>query len=97
MGGTDSAGFVRAVYQEAGILLPEDMAEVAEKGRDIPPEEAAPGSIVFYARDHVPDHVAISLGDGNVVHASNSRDGVKISAIGYREIWKVVDIPDDRK
>lgn len=97
LGGTDSAGFVRAVYQEAGILLPEDMAEVAEKGRDIPPEEAVPGSIVFYARDHVPDHVAISLGDGNVVHASNSRDGVKISAIGYREIWKVVDIPDDRK
>ena len=37
----------------------------------------------------------LSVGDGNVVHASNSRDGVKISAIGYREVWKVVDIPDE--
>lgn len=97
LGGTDSAGFVRAVYQEAGILLPEDMAEVAEKGRDVQAEDAAAGSIVIYGRDHVPEHVAISLGNGKVVHASNSRDGVKISAIGYREIWKVVNIPDNRE
>ena len=88
---------MRAVYQEAGILLPEDMAEVAEKGRDVQAEDAAAGSIVIYGRDHVPEHVAISLGNGKVVHASNSRDGVKISEIGYREIWKVVNIPDNRE
>lgn len=41
----------------------------------------------------MPEHVAISLGDGKVVHASNAREGVKISPLRYREICKVIDIP----
>lgn len=41
----------------------------------------------------MPEHVAISLGDGKVVHASNAREGVKISPLRYRKICKVIDIP----
>ncbi|WP_390409439.1 NlpC/P60 family protein [Blautia hominis] len=57
------------------------------------PGSPGPGSIVFYGKDQMPEHVAISLGDGKVVHASNAREGVKISPLRYREICKVIDIP----
>ncbi|WP_302417210.1 M56 family metallopeptidase [Blautia marasmi] len=93
LGGTDCTGFVKAVYQEFGISLPDHMKDMARQGQEADGETPGPGSIVFYGKDQMPEHVAISLGDGKVVHASNAREGVKISPLRYREICKVIDIP----
>ena len=41
--------------------------------------EAKPGDLVFYAQNGRVNHVAIYIGNGQVIHASNPRSGIKIS------------------
>ena len=44
----------------------------------------APGDVIFYGNGRYINHVAIYIGNGQVVHASNARDGIKISNAFYR-------------
>ena len=73
--GTDCSGFVMLVYRHFGVNLPHYDAAIRTKGKSVPSlKEAKAGDIICYY-----GHVAIYLGDGRIVHASNSRDGIKIS------------------
>lgn len=95
--GVDCSGFVMAVYKEFGITLPHETAELAGKGIPFTSDSPAKGDVVLYTKinaDHAesPDHSAIYIGDGKVIHASNKKEGVKISEIDYRSPYKVVRI-----
>ena len=81
--GTDCSGFVMLIYQHFGVSLPHYDAAIREKGTKVDSlKEARAGDIICYY-----GHVAIYLGDGRIVHASNSRDGIKISErADYRTI-----------
>jgi len=81
--GTDCSGFVMLIYQHFGVSLPHYDAAIREKGTKVNSlKEARAGDIICYY-----GHVAIYLGDGRIVHASNSRDGIKISErADYRTI-----------
>ena len=73
--GTDCSGFVMLVYRHFGVNLPHYDAAIRTRGKSVPSlKEAKAGDIICYY-----GHVAIYLGDGRIVHASNSRDGIKIS------------------
>ena len=73
--GTDCSGFVMLVYQHFGVSLPHYDAAIRGHGKPVSSLKAAKaGDIVCYY-----GHVAIYLGDGRIVHASNHRDGIKIS------------------
>jgi cell wall-associated NlpC family hydrolase len=81
--GTDCSGFVMLIYRHFGVNLPHYDAAIRTKGKSVPSlQEAKAGDIICYY-----GHVAIYLGDGRIVHASNSRDGIKISErADYRTI-----------
>ena len=81
--GTDCSGFVMLIYRHFGITLPHYDAAIRSKGKRVSSlEKAKAGDIICYY-----GHVAIYLGDGRIVHASNSRDGIKISErADYRTI-----------
>ena len=81
--GTDCSGFVMLIYRHFGVNLPHYDAAIRTKGKSVPSlKEAKAGDIICYY-----GHVAIYLGDGRIVHASNSRDGIKISErADYRTI-----------
>ena len=81
--GTDCSGFVMLVYRNFGVSLPHYDAAIRTKGKSVASlAEAKAGDIICYY-----GHVAIYLGDGRIVHASNSRDGIKISErADYRTI-----------
>ena len=81
--GTDCSGFVMLIYRHFGVNLPHYDAAIRTKGKSVPSlNEAKAGDIICYY-----GHVAIYLGDGRIVHASNSRDGIKISErADYRTI-----------
>ena len=81
--GTDCSGFVMLIYQHFGVSLPHYDAAIRQKGKRVASlSEARAGDIVCYY-----GHVAIYMGDGRIVHASNSRDGIKISErADYRTI-----------
>lgn len=94
--GTDSAGFIKAVYELAGIALPSDIQKLAEAGTQIRLEELEAGDIVFYGQPQ-PDgedafHAGIYNGKGQVIHASNMRQGVKLSDYDYRPDVKAVRV-----
>ena len=93
--GVDSIGFVKAIYELAGIKLPADINELAANGTEIPLTELSAGDIIIYSGTGLEDklsHAAIYDGNGQVIHASNMREGIKISDLNYREIYMAIKI-----
>ena len=83
--GADCSGFVQSVYSNFGVSLPRTSYEQQNAGTEVSYADAQPGDLICYG-----GHVAIYMGDGKIVHASNSTDGIKISNDAtYRTILSV--------
>lgn len=83
--GTDCSGFVMSVYANFGVSLPHSSSAQRKKGYDVGGiANAQPGDIVCYS-----GHVGLYIGDGKIVHASNSRTGIIISNANYKNILAV--------
>lgn len=94
-GGADCSGFVLSVYKKYGINLPHYSGSQAKCGTQISASELQPGDLVFYAKGGTINHVAIYIGNGQVIHASSPKTGIKISAYNYRTPYKMVKIIQD--
>ncbi len=93
--GTDSIGFVKAIYALAGIELPADIQALAAVGTEVPQEGLSAGDIIIYSSADGENeffHAAIYDGSGRVIHASNRKTGIKLSDYDYREISKAIRI-----
>ncbi len=82
--GVDCSGFTMKIYQKYGISLPHYSGSQPSYGTKISSSEAKPGDLFFYGNGSKINHVAIYIGNGQIVHASNKRDGIKISNAYYR-------------
>ena len=83
--GADCSGFVQSVYANFGVSLPRTSYEQQNAGYEVSYADAQPGDLICYG-----GHVAIYMGNGQIVHASNSRDGIKVSNnAAYRTITSV--------
>ena len=78
--GIDCSGFTMQVYARYGVGLPHQPAY----GNRIRASEAKPGDLFFYGSGSSISHVGIYIGNGQIVHASNARTGIKISSAYYR-------------
>lgn len=75
------------VYATFGVNLPRYTYDQHATAVSITKEELKPGVLVFYSNDYDRVcHVAIYIGNDQVIHASNDRDGVIISPIDYRPV-----------
>lgn len=83
-GGVDCSGFTMQVYAHYGVSLPHHAASQPAYGTRVSSSEAKPGDLFFYSNGSGINHVAIYIGNGQVVHASNPRTGIKISNAFYR-------------
>lgn len=72
--GADCSGFVMKIYEAFGVSLPHSSYKLRSVGYKVSASDVQPGDIICYS-----GHVAIYMGDGKIVHASNRRDGIKIS------------------
>lgn len=79
--GADCSGFVMAVYQAFGYSLPRSSYAQSGVGKGVSYSEAQPGDIIYYG-----GHVGIYIGNGQIVHASTERTGIKITSATYRSI-----------
>ena len=80
----DCSGLTSWCYGKAGISLPRTSGSQSGVGRKISVSEARAGDLIFYARNGHVNHVALCIGGGRVVHASNPSVGITTSNIGYR-------------
>ena len=87
--GADCSGFFQSVYMHFGYSLPRTAASQAGVGTKVSVDSLQPGDLLFY---HNYGHVAIYIGGGQVVHASNKKTGIKISSYNYSPINKAVRI-----
>ena len=82
--GADCSGFVLSIYRQFGISLPHSSSAQSNYGRRISASEAKPGDLFFYGSGRRISHVAIYIGNGQIVHASSRKTGIKISNAFYR-------------
>lgn len=84
--GADCSGFVQYVLRNsAGVSLPRTSREQARTGRSIKPGEMQPGDLIYYTnKSGVVNHVAMYIGNGQIVHAASRKSGIRISTWNYR-------------
>lgn len=82
--GADCSGFVWRVYKDKGYSVPRTSWELRSAGSEVSYSNAQPGDVVCYA-----GHVGIYIGNGNIVHASTQRTGIKITHATYKPILSV--------
>ncbi len=82
--GVDCSGYTMQIYKKYGVSLPHYSVSQSKMGTKITLSEAKPGDLVFYDKNGVINHVAIYIGNGQVIHASNPKSGIKISSATYR-------------
>lgn len=72
--GADCSGFVMKIYEAFGVDLPHSSYDLRRVGYAVSAADVQPGDIICYS-----GHVAIYMGNGKIVHASNRKEGIKIS------------------
>ena len=81
--GVDCSGFTMKVYEQFGVYLPHYSGSQPAYGTMISASDAKPGDLFFYASGSRIDHVAIYIGNGQIVHASDYSTGTIISSLYY--------------
>ena len=82
--GADCSGFTQSVFANFGISIPRDSYSQRSCGVAVEYEDAQPGDIICYA-----GHVALYIGDGQIVHASTPQTGIVYGYATYRTILAV--------
>lgn len=90
----DCSGLTRYIYKEAlGKDIPRVSYDQSKFGQSVDKKDLQPGDLVFFDtmnKGRV-SHVGIYIGDGEFIHASNKRDGVKKSSLSssyYQKTYK---------
>lgn len=83
--GADCSGFVMSVYANFGVSLPHSSKADRSQGYAVDGlENAQPGDLICYS-----GHVALYIGNGQIVHASSPGVGIIVSDAGYRSILAI--------
>lgn len=94
--GADCSGFVQSIYSEFGYSIPRVAEDQAKFGLQIPVADAAPGDLIFYARNGYVYHVVMYIGDGQDIEAHSSARGIITNSVSYDSaVWAVRIIEDD--
>ena len=83
--GADCSGFVMSVYANFGVSLPHSSSADRKQGSAVEGlENAQPGDLICYS-----GHVALYIGDGQIVHASTKKTGIIVSRADYKKILAI--------
>lgn len=86
--GADCSGFTQAIYGDFGYRIPRVSRDQANFGKKVSESDLKPGDLIFYASSSGRvNHVAMYIGNGMIVQAANSRQGIIKSSYKYRDIY----------
>jgi cell wall-associated NlpC family hydrolase len=77
---TDCSGFVKQIYDMAGINLPRTAALQYDFGKELDDNDTNPGDLVFFRRNNKISHVGIYIGNKQFIHASTNK-GVVLQSL----------------
>ena len=84
--GTDCSGFTSLVYQHFGYSLSYTPAGQSEQYTRVPVSTIKPGDLLFYSNSQkYLGHVALYIGNGQIVHAGTVETGIIVSNAYYRD------------
>ena len=93
--GTDCSGFTMSVYKKFGYSLYHNAYQQLKETKRIKMKNIQPGDLIFYGQSKKScNHVAMYIGNGKVVHASNEITGIILSDYDYRKavgVGRVLD------
>jgi len=78
--GVDCSGFTMKVYEHFGYSLPHASKSQVSSGTRVSVDEMAPGDLIFYGYNGSVSHVAIYIGNGQIVHAGTTKTGIVIAS-----------------
>lgn len=81
--GTDCSGFTKLIFAHFGYDLPRSSSAYISLGNQIPYTSAKPGDILLYKYGSTVGHVAIYIGNGQIIHASTPSGGIRIGTAYY--------------
>ena len=94
--GVDCSGFTSYVMRHAAsVELPHSSGGQSRVGRVVSSSEMRPGDIICYGSGKKINHVALYIGNGQIVHASTERTGIKVSRWNYRTPVRIVNVLGD--
>lgn len=83
--GTDCSGFTMSVFAHFGYSLNRSSRDQIYNGTNIGIYEVQPGDLLFYNNGgSTIGHVALYIGNGQIVHASTERTGIIVSNAYYQ-------------
>lgn len=84
--GADCSGFTQSVLADNGVSVSRTAGQQSQGGTSVDLDSIQPGDLLFYegSGDYGIGHVSMYIGNGQVVHASNSTDGIIVSDVDYR-------------
>ena len=93
--GADCSGFTQSIMANFGISIPRVAADQAYGGRSVDLGSVQPGDLLFYLDDSGSiGHVALYIGNNQVIHASTPETGIIISDISYRQAYSAASYID---
>ncbi|MCQ2522481.1 MAG: C40 family peptidase [Lachnospiraceae bacterium] len=94
--GTDCSGFTSLIFKQFGINLSRvPSGQMASAGRPVSLAEAQPGDIVCYnSGGGRCGHVAIYIGNGQIVHAATRAKGICVANVGMMPILTIKNVID---
>lgn len=90
--GIDCSGFVKQIFAKYGYTVPRTSREYPNVGTKVPLNQIKPGDILIYKYGSRIGHVAIYIGNGQIIHAANDRDGVCIGNAYFIQPYMAVRV-----
>jgi cell wall-associated NlpC family hydrolase len=84
--GADCSGFTMAVYAHFGYSLPHYSVSQRSSGVAVSSADRKPGDLICYNESGGSSHVAIYIGNNQVVHAGSTSTGIHVSTWNYRSV-----------
>lgn len=87
--GVDCSGFTMLIYRHFGYSLPHSSTAQRYSGTAVSWEDKQPGDLICYQVMNGVGHVAIYIGDNQIIHAGSASTGISVRNADYRAVWGV--------
>lgn len=84
--GYDCSGLTMMAYESVGIDIGRTTYNQIYAGRGVSSRDLKPGDLILFNYDGTPSHVGLYIGNGNMIHAPQTGESIKVAPVNYSRI-----------